>query len=183
MSARGPFDKLRAGARLTLSLSKGPEEHGPLPSTILTRCGNIAIRAVSSISALKVCLSLSANARTAAGRALISVRVALQVGILLGRLRSQHVRQALRFSAYSLASGATFGAQRHWAFSRPGLASSRRDQPQTAMSTDGVRVAAHALAGVHQSGVAQFCARQRGARFGVLSGRVEGVKLDLESIG
>jgi hypothetical protein len=43
-------------------------------ATFFARCGNIARRAVSSMSVLKVCLSFSASARTAAGRALISVR-------------------------------------------------------------------------------------------------------------
>jgi hypothetical protein len=43
-------------------------------ATFFARCGNIARRAVSSISVLKVCLSFSASARTAAGRALISAR-------------------------------------------------------------------------------------------------------------
>src|SRR4029077_18143024 len=43
-------------------------------ATFCARCGNIARRAASSMSVLKMCLSFSARARTAAGRALMSAR-------------------------------------------------------------------------------------------------------------
>src|SRR5580704_1335036 len=52
-------------------------------ATFFVRCGNIARRAVSSISVLKVCLSFSASARTAAGRALISPRWRCRLGSCL----------------------------------------------------------------------------------------------------
>jgi hypothetical protein len=55
--------------RRTQVLSVTPDQ-----ATFFARCGNIARRAASSMSVLKVCLSFSARARTAAGRALISAR-------------------------------------------------------------------------------------------------------------
>src|SRR5216117_1872856 len=52
-------------------------------ATFLARCGNIASRAASSISVLKLCLSFKASARAAAGRALISPRWRCRLGSCL----------------------------------------------------------------------------------------------------
>ena len=49
-------------------MSRDNPGSGPGQATFLPRCGNIASFAASSISALNACLSLSASARTAAGR-------------------------------------------------------------------------------------------------------------------
>ena len=68
-----------ANRKIDALASYDPSARDNVQATFFARCGNIASRAASSISVLKVYLSFSASARCAAGRALISSTMALQV--------------------------------------------------------------------------------------------------------